>query len=102
MSNAAAVESVFFAALERETAAERSAYLYSACGDDSELRRQVERLLKAHPRVGNFLKTPLVAKLALASEEPGATRVSSASTEDPGAAAGGRKGAARARTIGEG
>jgi serine/threonine protein kinase/Leucine-rich repeat (LRR) protein len=64
MSNAAAVEALFFAALEREAPAERAAYLESACSGDSELRRQVEKMLKAHPRVGDFLKRPAVEHLA--------------------------------------
>jgi serine/threonine protein kinase len=41
-------------------AEERSAFLDRACAGDSELRRQVESLLKVHDRVGDFLEqTPL-------------------------------------------
>jgi formylglycine-generating enzyme required for sulfatase activity/serine/threonine protein kinase len=68
MSNAAAVEALFFAALEKETEAERAAYLDSACGGDGELRGQVEKMLKAHPRVGDFLQKPAVEQLAAAPE----------------------------------
>src|SRR5262245_44834975 len=68
MGNAAAVEALFFAALARGTAAERAAYLDSACGGDAELRRQVEKLLNAHPGVGDFLNRPAVEQLAAAPE----------------------------------
>jgi hypothetical protein len=63
MSPAAAVESLLFAALEKPTAAERSAFLDSACGGDAELRSQVEKLLSAHANVGNFLQKPVVERL---------------------------------------
>jgi tetratricopeptide (TPR) repeat protein len=51
-----AAETVFFAALAKGDAAERAAYLNEACGADTELRRQVDRLLAAHPHVGSFLQ----------------------------------------------
>src|SRR5438093_12475494 len=63
MSNPSRVEALFFAALEKPGAAERAAYLDSACGGDAELRSQVEKLLKAHPRVGDFLQGPVVEQL---------------------------------------
>src|ERR1700722_18550856 len=44
----------------RFAAEERPAYLDRACAGDSELRRQVESLLKVYDRVGDFLeKTPV-------------------------------------------
>src|SRR3989440_11861466 len=49
-------ETVFFAALAKGDPAERAAYLNEACGTDADLRRQVERLLAAHPQVGSFLQ----------------------------------------------
>src|SRR5438874_6788239 len=49
-------ETVFFAALAKVDPAERAAYLDEACGADVELRRRVDRLLAAHPQVGNFLQ----------------------------------------------
>jgi eukaryotic-like serine/threonine-protein kinase len=73
MSNATRVEALFFEALEKGTAAERAAFLDSACGGDAELRRQVEKLLKAHSRVGDFLKSPIVEQLAAAPERPNAS-----------------------------
>src|SRR5262249_54327917 len=49
-------EAVFFAALAKIDPAERAAYLNEACGTDADLRRQVDRLLAAHPQVGSFLQ----------------------------------------------
>ena len=43
-------ESLFAAALEKATAAERQAFLEEACAGDVALRRRVERLLAAHER----------------------------------------------------
>ena len=54
MSRAAAVEALLFATLELGSEAERAAYLDAACAGDAELRRQVEKLLKAHANVGDF------------------------------------------------
>jgi WD40 repeat protein/tRNA A-37 threonylcarbamoyl transferase component Bud32 len=46
---------VFTAALERGSAAERQAYLDRTCADDAPLRQRVEALLRAHDRAGGFL-----------------------------------------------
>ena len=48
---------VFTEALQL-SAGERSDYLERACGADAELRQRVERLLKAHDQVGDFLEKP--------------------------------------------
>jgi eukaryotic-like serine/threonine-protein kinase len=64
MSQASAVESLLFAALAKLTAAERNAFLDSACAGDAELRRQVEKLLKAQDNAGDFLQKPVVEQLA--------------------------------------
>ncbi len=80
MSDAAAVEALFFAALEKGSAAERAAFLESACGGDAGLRRQVERLLKAHAGVGDFLQTPAPQQLAAAPDLLDATEELDAST----------------------
>ncbi len=50
------VESIFYSALDKEDALERAAYLDSACGEDAGLRCRVERLLNAHPKLGDFLQ----------------------------------------------
>jgi eukaryotic-like serine/threonine-protein kinase len=82
MSNASAVEALFFAALEKGTAAERAAYLDSACGGDAGLRRQVEKLLHAHAKVGDFLQKPVSEQLAAAPEPSDVTQELDASTDD--------------------
>ena len=53
------VDSVFCAAIELKSPEEREAYLDQACGSDVELRRQVERLLRAHYGAGSFLDANL-------------------------------------------
>src|SRR3954447_3753793 len=74
MSDAAAAEELFFAALEKTTASARATFLDSACGGDAELRRQVEKLLNAHPRVGDFLDRPAVEQARETPEPTGSTR----------------------------
>src|SRR5262245_23400764 len=64
MTASASVESIFIAALEKTDPAQRAAYLDEACRGDGELRRQVERLLEAHPQVGCFLEQPPANPLA--------------------------------------
>jgi hypothetical protein len=39
-------------------ARDRAAFLDRACGDDEDLRRKVEALLRAHDRLGDFLEEP--------------------------------------------
>jgi hypothetical protein len=51
-------ESLFAAALEKPTEAERRAFLDEACADDEALRRRVERLLSAHERTLGILDQP--------------------------------------------
>jgi hypothetical protein len=55
-------EAIFFAALQKATAAERAAFLDEVCAGDETLRRLVERLLAAHPHVGGFLERPVVGR----------------------------------------
>ena len=54
------IEGIYHQALKKGTEQERSAYLDSACGDDSGLRAAVEGLLKSHDKAGGFLKTPIL------------------------------------------
>ena len=56
MTQMSPAETVFFAALAKIDPSERAAYLNEACGTDADLRRQVDRLLAAHPEVGSFLQ----------------------------------------------
>src|SRR5262245_34986204 len=55
---------IFFAALEKGTAQERSKYLSTACGSDSALRKRLDDLLRMHEKTGEFLQKPLVERLA--------------------------------------
>ncbi len=64
------MEALFFAALDESTVAGRAAFLESACAGDLELRRQVEKLLDAHIRLGDFLKKPAFEQLARTFEAP--------------------------------
>jgi len=50
-------EELFHAALERPPEARR-AFLDEACGEDSELRRQVEALVAKDERAGSLLEKP--------------------------------------------
>lgn len=52
---------IFLSALDFATPAERAAHLDATCGNDAELRRQVEVLLAAHDRAGSFLERPAAA-----------------------------------------
>lgn len=51
------VEEIFYAAIERDSA-RRPAFLDEACGEDEELRSEVESLIAAHERPGDFIDTP--------------------------------------------
>jgi serine/threonine protein kinase len=51
-------EEIFDAAAEIGDPAERAAYLDKVCGEDKELRAQVEALLKADAEAGSFLEEP--------------------------------------------
>ena len=81
MSDPSWVELIFFAALEKETAAKRADYLEQACGGDDALRRQVERLLEAYPEAKDFLAEPAIDREDLdahgAAEDLGVGRVES-------------------------
>ncbi|MBX9579006.1 MAG: protein kinase [Gemmataceae bacterium] len=58
MSDVTQVEAIYLAAAERSDPAERAAYLDDACGADADLRRRVDELLAAHPKLGRFLEPP--------------------------------------------
>jgi serine/threonine protein kinase len=70
MSELSAVESIFLAALGKGSVVERAAYLNEACAGDEDLRRRVERLLDAYPKVGSFLEEPAVPPAPSPSAEP--------------------------------
>jgi serine/threonine protein kinase len=52
------VKEIFLAAVDKIDPAERAACLRAACGDDEDLRRQVEALLGRHADAGSFLEAP--------------------------------------------
>jgi eukaryotic-like serine/threonine-protein kinase len=52
------VKEIFADALDRTGGAGRTAYLDQACGEDAQLRQQVEVLLAAHEKAGAFLEEP--------------------------------------------
>ncbi|MHC4992991.1 MAG: hypothetical protein ACYTGC_18615, partial [Planctomycetota bacterium] len=56
------VEDLFERALERETPAERNAFLDGACAGDGDLRDRVDALIRAHEAAGDFLATPAMAE----------------------------------------
>jgi tRNA A-37 threonylcarbamoyl transferase component Bud32 len=51
-------ESIFAAALEKPSAAERAAFLDDACAGDVALRERVEGLLRSHEAADSFLQDP--------------------------------------------
>ncbi len=63
ISNSSQLEALFFAALDAQTAAQRAAFLDSACAGDAELQRQVEKMLDAHAKLGDFLNRPMAEQL---------------------------------------
>ena len=68
-------QTVLLAALEITGPAERSAYLDRACAGDGPLRRQVEALLAAHERSGEFLDVPAGEQIAAGLSQPGDSTV---------------------------
>jgi eukaryotic-like serine/threonine-protein kinase len=61
------VKEIFSSALGRDHAA-RPAFLTNVCGEDQELRREVETLLAAHEKDGSFIDSP-VYRIASTSSE---------------------------------
>jgi serine/threonine protein kinase len=84
VSQPASEETIFLAALAKASPAEQAAYLDAACGADAELRRRVERLLKAHPQVGDFLEPPAVVAAAPQDPPGAAAPGATVPTEGPG------------------
>src|SRR5438874_6926511 len=76
-------QSIFIGALERD-AAGRSGFLDVECGDDSTLRRRVERLLHHHEHTTSFLAVPA----APARPVDGAATVDQSLCEQPGTVVG--------------
>ena len=53
-------DTIFAAAIEKSTPAERTAYLDEACAGDTVLRQRIEALLQSHTDAGSFLGKPAV------------------------------------------
>src|SRR5262249_58081681 len=66
-------ESIFIAALEKEDAAERAAFLHQACAGDEALRQQIERLLRRHEQPDSLLDAP-AAEAGVTVDQPSADR----------------------------
>jgi hypothetical protein len=60
-------EELFNAALERAPE-ERQAFLKQACGEDTELRHQVENLISIDQHAGSQLERPLIEEVTAALE----------------------------------
>jgi WD40 repeat protein/serine/threonine protein kinase len=69
-------EAIFYAALEIDAAEQRAAYLDAACGDQGELRRRVEALLRRYAESAGPLDRPAggpgATTAELPAERPGA------------------------------
>ncbi len=66
------VDSIFLSALEKSSEVEVKAYLSSACGQDSDLRQLVERLIAAHQKVSrSFLEEAAPGLPARVDDERG-------------------------------
>jgi WD40 repeat protein/serine/threonine protein kinase len=50
------VKEIFLAAVEKEHPDERDGYVRAACGEDEDVRRQVDALLGKHAQAGSFLE----------------------------------------------
>jgi eukaryotic-like serine/threonine-protein kinase len=84
-------KTIFLAAVDKTNPAERAAFLDEACGADTDLRRRVEALLRAHDDPGRFLEP--------AAPEQGGTADAGLLTERPGTCIGPYK---LVQQIGEG
>jgi serine/threonine protein kinase len=70
-------ESIFLKAVALEHAQKRVVFLDDACGNDGELRKSVEALLRHHEQAGDFLEVPpaeLLQTVASCDETVGAVR----------------------------
>ncbi|MBL8819830.1 MAG: protein kinase [Planctomyces sp.] len=58
MNDNRSIDDVFCTAIEIASATERQAWLEQVCGNDTEFRRRVDRLLQAHDRGGSIVDAP--------------------------------------------
>src|SRR5215471_13111754 len=64
------IKEIFLTAVEKPDSAERDAYLHEACGQEEELRRQVDALLGKHALAGSFLGSPAPSPVPTVDEPP--------------------------------
>src|SRR3989454_1575759 len=72
---------IFLAALEKENAAERAAFIDAACAGNRALRERIEELLGEEEKLGDFLETPALNET---THVAAATQSAPAATEKPG------------------
>jgi tetratricopeptide (TPR) repeat protein/serine/threonine protein kinase len=78
-------QSLFIAALEKESPAERAAFLDQACAGDPDLRQRLERLLARHAQPDSLLDTPAVTgAYAPETDRPAAEAPALPASEGPG------------------
>jgi eukaryotic-like serine/threonine-protein kinase len=65
------VDEILLAAVEKQSPAERAAYLDGACGSDASLRALVEGLLRSHEQAGSFLEQSLFEATPTTATPPG-------------------------------
>ncbi|MHC4370083.1 MAG: protein kinase domain-containing protein, partial [Planctomycetota bacterium] len=64
------IESIFCDALEKKAPEARVAFLDEACGDNADLRKKIEALLKLHDNAGSFLASPILDPDVLLDNSP--------------------------------
>ncbi|MHC4539384.1 MAG: protein kinase domain-containing protein [Planctomycetota bacterium] len=64
------IRSIFSEALGKKTPEQRKAYLDQACRNDADLRAEVEELLKAHEKAGDFLESPAIGSDVTLNSSP--------------------------------
>jgi tetratricopeptide (TPR) repeat protein/serine/threonine protein kinase len=69
MRSPSAVESIFFAALEKPSSQERFEYLHAACAGDPELLGRVRSMLEAQDKAGSFLEEPVYVPELIADQD---------------------------------
>jgi serine/threonine protein kinase/formylglycine-generating enzyme required for sulfatase activity len=74
-------QDIFLAAVDIQDLDQRAAYLTSACASDPALRQQVDSLLAAHERSGEFLDVPALRQMA-AGNPGGETSVECRAPDD--------------------
>ena len=74
MSDESSRDLVIFTQALQLPVGERAAFLDRVCAGDENLRRNVEALLRAHDRVGDFLETPPLASGLEAETDDGKTK----------------------------